>query len=171
MDFSTAVISDIDEICALINRAYRGDSSRIGWTTEADLLGGLRIDETGIRKILDDPDSLFFTALNDDQKPVATLHALYENGQTHFGLFAVDPQLQNRGIGGELLRYSERETFRIWGSSTCQMEVITLRQELIAFYERHGYSRTGESVKFPLSDLWNPKVSGLEMAVLIKRLG
>ena len=32
--------SELEAVAALVNSAYRGDSSRVGWTTEADYLSG-----------------------------------------------------------------------------------------------------------------------------------
>ena len=169
MKFQHATIDDISALTSLINRSYRGESSRGGWTTEADLLSGKRIDETGLTQLLNDPDSLILIA-RSDETILATIHAHRENDTVHFGLFAVEPTSQGRGIGKALLSYAESEAQNQWGVNTAVMEVITQRSELIEYYERRGFVRTGEMIPFPESGLWKREVDFLEMAVLRKRL-
>lgn len=169
MTFHHATTDDIPAITSLINRSYRGDSSRAGWTTEADLLSGARIDETELLQLLNDPNSLILIA-QSDETILATLHAYREDTSVHFGLFAVEPTMQGGGIGKGLLAYAESEAHSLWGVNTAIMEVITHRSELIAYYERRGYVRTGEMIPFPKSKLWNPIASGLELEILKKQL-
>jgi GNAT superfamily N-acetyltransferase len=169
MTFRHATHNDIPTLTSLLNRSYRGDSSRAGWTTEADLLSGQRIDEAGVEQLLGDPDSLILIAQSED-RVFATIHAHQENESVHFGLFAVEPSLQGGGIGKKLLAYAESEAIRKWGVSTAIMEVITHRSELIAYYERRGYMRTGEMIAFPHSPLWQSKADNLALAVLKKSL-
>ncbi len=169
MTFHHATTDDIPAITSLINRSYRGDSSRAGWTTEADLLSGARIDETELLQLLNDPNSLILIA-QSDETILATLHAHREDKSVHFGLFAVEPTMQGSGIGKGLLAYAESEAHSLWGVNTAIMEVITQRSELIAYYERRGYVRTGEMIPFPKSELWSPIASGLELEILKKRL-
>ncbi|MDD5052990.1 MAG: GNAT family N-acetyltransferase [Sulfuricurvum sp.] len=123
MTFHHATTDNIPAITSLINRSYRGDSSRAGWTTEADLLSGARIDDAGLLQLLNDPDSLILIA-RSDETILATLHAHRENSSVHFGLFAVEPTLQGSGIGKALLSYAESEahsggesTQPLWKSS------------------------------------------------------
>ncbi|HEX5330315.1 GNAT family N-acetyltransferase [Sulfuricurvum sp.] len=169
MIFRHATHNDIPTITVLINRSYRGDSSRAGWTTEADLLSGKRIDEEGLTQLLNDPESLILIAQSED-RVFATIHAHHENESVHFGLFAVEPSLQGGGIGKELLAYAESEAIRKWEVSTAIMEVITQRSELIEYYERRGYVRTGEMIAFPESDLWKRLTPYLSLEILSKNL-
>lgn len=169
MIYRYATVDDTPILTSLLNRSYRGDSSRAGWTTEADLLSGQRIDKTGLLQLLNDPDSLILIA-RSEESILATIHAHREAGSVHFGLFAVEPTLQGSGIGKTLLTYAESEAVKRWGVHTSIMEVITHRSELIAYYERRGYVRTGEVIAFPESDLWDKKVGSLELAVLTKSL-
>lgn len=164
-----ATLNDIPTITSLLNRSYRGDSSRMGWTTEADLLSGKRIDESGLLLILNDPDSLILIAQSEDTI-TATIHVHREGDSVHFGLFAVEPTQQGSGLGKALLSYAESEAVQKWGVCTAIMEVITHREELIAYYERRGYVRTGEMIAFPASELWDQKVDLLQLAVLSKSL-
>jgi len=169
MIYKNAELEDIPAITSLLNRSYRGESSRAGWTTEADLLGGRRIDEAGLLQLLNDSNSLILIA-QSDETILATIHAHREADTVHFGLFAVEPTLQTKGIGKALLAYAESETHTRWGIQSAVMEVISHRRELIAYYERRGYRRTGETIPFPESDLWDIKVDSLRLAVLTKEI-
>lgn len=164
-----ATHNDIPTLTSLLNRSYRGDSSRAGWTTEADLLSGQRIDEVGLIQLVNDPDSLILIT-QSEESILATIHAHHENESIHFGLFAVEPSLQGGGIGKELLMYAESEAIRKWGVTTAIMEVITHRSELIEYYERRGYMRNGEMIAFPESDLWVRQVDFLELIRMQKQL-
>lgn len=167
MIIRTASPEDIPSLVPLINRAYRGESSRLGWTTEADLLDGLRIDDTSLENILKLPGSLLYAAYKDGI-PVATLHAHKNNNVVHFGLFAVEPSIQRKGIGSAILKYAEDESYREWRCQRMCMEVITLREELIAFYNKKGYRCSGLYIPFPSSSLWSEKIENLEMEILEK---
>ncbi|MDD2266852.1 GNAT family N-acetyltransferase [Sulfuricurvum sp.] len=169
MKFTHAEPNDIPALTSLLNRSYRGDSSRAGWTTEADLLSGKRIDEAGLTQLLNDPDSLILIA-RSNETILATIHAHREADTVHFGLFAVEPTMQAHGIGKALLAYAESEAHKRWGINTAIMEVITHRSELIEYYERRGYVRTGEMIPFPESNLWDRQIDALELAVLSKKL-
>lgn len=169
MKFTHAIDNDIPTLTSLLNRSYRGESSRTGWTTEADLLSGKRIDETGLHQLLNDPDSLILIA-QSEKSILATIHAHHENESVHFGLFAVEPLLQSGGIGKELLAYAESEAIRKWGVTSASMEVITRRSELIEYYGRRGYQQIGKIIPFPESDLWEREVEGLALSVMQKNL-
>lgn len=169
MKFAHADINDISTLTSLLNRSYRGESSRAGWTTEVDLLSGKRIDETRLLQLHKDPDSLILIA-QSDETILATIHAHRQANTIHFGLFAVEPTLQGSGIGKALLAYAESEAYNQWGINTAIMEVISHREELIEYYERRGYVSTGKMIPFPKSNLWEKKVDSLKLAVLTKRL-
>lgn len=169
MIFRHATIDDITALTSLLNRSYRGESSRAGWTTEADLLSGKRIDEAGLLQLFNDPESLILIA-QTSEIITATIHAHRKLDTIHFGLFAVEPTLQGNGIGKALLAYVESEAALKWKVSTAIMEVISHRKELIEYYERRGYKLTGEIIAFPQSDLWEKKVDSLELAILRKKL-
>lgn len=169
MIFRHATINDISVLTSLLNRSYRGESSRAGWTSEADLLSGKRIDEAGLIQLFNNPDSLILIA-QTNEGITATIHAHRELDTVHFGLFAVEPTLQGNGIGKALLAYAESEVYNQWKITTAIMEVITQRTELIEYYGRRGYERTGEVISFPKSDLWDSQVDSLKLAILSKKL-
>jgi ribosomal protein S18 acetylase RimI-like enzyme len=150
MIFKTATPSDTDPITSLVNSAYRGESSKLGWTTEADLLGGQRTDPDKILEILHDKNSLIEMAV-EGIEIVGLVHLKKERGFLYFGMLTVKPTLQNMGIGKKLLSRIE-EIALGWGYTKIRMTVIHLRIELIQYYERRGYHRTGETEPFPAHD-------------------
>ncbi|HET6795504.1 MAG TPA: hypothetical protein VFH45_13725, partial [Acidimicrobiales bacterium] len=48
---------DVDAVVALVESAYRGEASRQGWTTEADLLAGRRTGADEVSVALGGPRS------------------------------------------------------------------------------------------------------------------
>jgi len=162
---------DIPAIVALVTAAYRGDSSRAGWTTEADLLDGARIDPELLRGDILRPRSRVLL-LEADDRLLACAHVADEDGIGYFGMFAVAPTAQGGGIGNRVLAEAERIAREDWGLAHMRMTVIDLRAELIAWYERRGYCRTGIFKPFPYGDVrfGIPKRDDLRFEVLEKTL-
>jgi ribosomal protein S18 acetylase RimI-like enzyme len=143
--------ADVDAVVALVESAYRGEASRAGWTTEADLLDGRRTGPDEVAVVLADPDSRLLLAEREGTL-LASAHIRRENRLAHFGMFAVRPGLQGGGIGRRVLEEAERIARDEWKCTTIDMTVITQRDALIAWYERRGYRRTGEYSPFPYGD-------------------
>lgn len=171
LDFRKAVHADIDAIVLLVEGSYRGDASRAGWTTEADLLDGIRIDATGVRADIEREGSLVLLGERDGQM-LACANICIENGAGYFGMFSVIPGLQGGGIGKQMLAEAERIARDDWQLPVMRMTVIDVRDELIAFYERRGYQRTGIHKPFPYGDarFGIPKRDDLRFEVLEKDL-
>ena len=171
LEFRAATPADVDAIVDLVESAYRGHVSRAGWTTEADLLDGARIDAEGIQGDLDRPRSTILLAERDGQL-VACAHVADVDGKGYFGMFSVDPARQGGGIGKRLMAEAERLAREDWGCVRMEMTVIDIRDELIAFYERRGYRRTGIKKPFPYGDerFGQPKRDDLRFEVLEKTL-
>ena len=148
--FRTATHDDIDALLELVESAYRGDSSRLGWTTEADLLDGQRTDHDGLRATIDKDGSLIVLAERDGEL-LGCANLERQGDAAYFGMFAVRPGLQGKGIGDAILRECERIA-RDWRLRCVRMTVIWTRTELIAFYRRRGYVATGERAPFPYGD-------------------
>lgn len=149
--FRTATVADIDALVALVTSAYRGDASRVGWTTEADILDGNRIDPDVLREdILRDRSLVLLVEQNGAL--VACAHIADDHGAGYFGMFSVAPGLQGGGIGKQLMVEAERIVAQEWQLPLMRMTVIDVRAELIAFYERRGYRRTGVFKPFPYGD-------------------
>lgn len=166
-----AALADVPQLNVLVNGAYRGDSSRLGWTTEADLLDGIRIDEERLTAMITMPDSVILKYTDEHHRLIGCLHLERHGDKLYLGILAVSPLLQNRGIGGQLLLASEEEARRA-GCSGIYMTVIDGRTELIDWYLRHGYYLTGERKPFPSHDprFGLPK-KHLEFIVMEKRVG
>ncbi len=148
---SMATDSDIPELVILINSAYRGESSKKGWTTEADLLDGQRTDQESLRMLLNKPGSVLFKYVNEENSISACVNLQQQAQKLYLGMLTVSPTLQGSGIGKKLLAASEQYA---WENKfeAIRMTVISIRQELIAWYERHGYKCTGETQPFPTND-------------------
>jgi ribosomal protein S18 acetylase RimI-like enzyme len=75
-----------------------------------------------------------------------------EGGAGYFGMFSVRPDLQGGGIGKAVLAEAERIVRDEWRLPALRMTVIDVREELIAWYQRRGYRRTGIRKPFPATD-------------------
>ena len=172
ISFRTAVLGDAPALVALVNSGYRGDSSKQGWTTEADILGGQRIDDDKIRETIANKDSRLELAFAPDGALLGCVHLKKEaDGSCYLGLLTVDPKRQSAGIGKALMEHSEAIA-RSWTCRQMRMTTISVRTELIAYYERRGYAKTGKTEPFPENDprFGLPKVRGLMFAELVKPL-
>lgn len=188
LHFRAATPADRDAIIALVTAAYRGESSREGWTTEADLLDGPRIAPEVLDADLARSRSIVLLAERDEaptavaspepgvsvaiRRMVACAHVCEEDGAGYFGMFAVDPRRQGAGLGDAVLRECERIACEEWRLPAMRMTVIDCRHELLAWYERRGYRRTGVTKPFPYGDLrfGHPKRDDLRFEVLEKAL-
>jgi ribosomal protein S18 acetylase RimI-like enzyme len=151
LTFRDATDADVDALVALIESAYRGDSSRAGWTTEADLLGGQRTDPQGVLEVIKAPESRLLT-VERDGRIVACCQLEHHGDHAYFGMFAVSPAQQGTGLGKIVMAEAERLAQETWGVTEMQMTVIDVREDLIAWYERRGYRRTGKTKPFPYGD-------------------
>ncbi|WP_024285765.1 N-acetyltransferase [Cellulomonas sp. KRMCY2] len=172
-----ATVDDAAAVAALVHSAYRAEESRSGWTTEADLLGGQRVDAAMVRDLLgrsgsvvllarhaetpglqgravDGPDGA--VADEPDGAPSAPIlaccHLERRESGAYLGMLAVRPGLQGRGIGRTVLDAAQSWADVTWGGSELEITVLAQRPELIAWYERRGFVLTGERYDFPYGD-------------------
>ncbi|OEU96589.1 GCN5 family acetyltransferase [Streptomyces oceani] len=166
--------ADVPALVALIESAYRGDASRAGWTTEADLLAGQRTDARAVTAVIQDPGSRMLVAEHaaESSDPVACCQLERRGAHAYFGMFAVRPGRQGRGLGRSVLGTAERTAVRDWAVREMHMTVIVQREDLIAWYERQGYVRTGSLSPFPYGDerFGLPRRPDLAFELLVKRL-
>ncbi|OON71783.1 GNAT family N-acetyltransferase [Streptomyces tsukubensis] len=171
LTFRDATDSDVGALVALVESAYRGESSRAGWTTEADLLEGRRTDPEGVRELISAPNGRL-VAVERDGAVIACCQLQQRGEYAYFGMFAVRPDLQGAGLGKAIIAEAERSARQEWGASEMQMTVIDAREDLIAWYERRGYRRTGRMSPFPYEDerFGVPRRPGLRFELLVKPL-
>ncbi|KAA2285226.1 GNAT family N-acetyltransferase [Arenimonas fontis] len=171
LNFRAATAADVDAIVALVESAYRGEASRAGWTTEADLLDGRRTGADDVSAQIGRPQSRILLAERQGRL-VACAHVAVEDGAGYFGMFAVAPCLQGGGIGRQVLAEAERIVREDYGQALMRMTVIDLREDLIAWYQRRGYRRTGVHKPFPYGDerFGLPRRGDLRFEVLEKAL-
>lgn len=159
--------ADVPALHRLVEGAYRGDSARGGWTHEADLLGGQRTDEAALAAML--ADSAERMLLAEEAGAAVGCVAVRDlgGGAAYLGMLTVEPGRQTGGLGTRLLRAAEADALAR-GLGRMEMTVIGRRAELIAWYERRGYRRTGERRPFPLDDprFGLPRTRDLDFAVL-----
>lgn len=161
-----ATAADLPRLHPVIERAYRGESAKAGWTHEADLIvEGERTDLDTLTGIVADPDSRLLIAL-EGEAPIGCVHVANRGGGlAYLGLLCIDPTLQAGGLGRQLIAAAEATARDTFGADRMEMTVIDRRVELIAWYERRGYANTGEQRDFPIA--LDPP---LFMTVLIKPL-
>jgi ribosomal protein S18 acetylase RimI-like enzyme len=164
-----ATSADAESINQLVNSAYRGDSSKQGWTTEADLLDGTRIDEAAVKELIEKADTVILKYLEADQI-LGCVELRQEKGKLYLGMLSVAPNTQGKGIGKKLLHAGE-DYARSIGINNMVMTVISVRKELIDWYVRHGYQLTAERKPFVVPDTrWGIPKQKLEFVVLEKKL-
>lgn len=166
-----ASLQDIPSLVELINSAYRGETAKLGWTTEAHLIEGLRTDEQHLTETFSLPGTTFLKYLDESGAIVACMRLQKQpEAKLYLGMLTVSPTLQAKGIGKKLLQaadeYAQKEHCR-----AIYMTVFSARPELIAWYERHGYQKTGEIVPFQPNQRFEVMMTEtLEFLVLEKEI-
>ena len=164
-----ATAEDVSALNQLINSAYRGESSKKGWTTEADLLEGKRTTEAELIEIIQDKKNTILKYSENNQILGCVLLKKKED-ELYLGMLTVSPELQNSGIGKKLMQQAEIYAITL-GLSKIVMTVITVREELISWYKRNGYVDSGAREPFPVSDVFSQTSNKpLEFMVLEKRI-
>ncbi len=162
--------ADYRDACAiadLVNLTYRGP---VGWTRETGIIGGIRTCQDEIEKLMLNPDAHFLVSYWQ-QRLAACIYVARENEHAYIGFFAVDPDLQKKGLGKQVLSQAEKFASSTMGVCKFIMFVVSQRQELIAFYRRRGYLPTGRIEPYPVHlEIGIPKVSGLTIEYLEKSI-
>jgi ribosomal protein S18 acetylase RimI-like enzyme len=147
---SKATLQDVPELNILVNSAYRGESSKKGWTTEEHLLGGIRTDEGDLSELLQ-KKNVTILKYTESGKIIGSVYLEKQAYKLYLGMLTVSPELQGGGIGKKLMQAAE--DFAIENNiHKVSMTVISVRKELIEYYERRGYKKTGETKPFPMND-------------------
>ncbi len=173
--FRFATDTELDALVALVESAYRGERAAATWTSEAELIGGQRVDHDMVEAAVAGPTTSVLVLGGDGGSIVACceLSRPGANGRAGLGMFAVDPAHQSGGLGGRVLTEAERVAGEDWGAVRLELLVIDVRHELIDWYRTRGYHPTGERRPFPYGDerYGIPRRDDLRFAVLSKDLG
>jgi GNAT superfamily N-acetyltransferase len=148
-----ATDDDVGAVVALVQAAYRGDAASARWTTEAELVRGQRVDAAMLHEALADHHTVVLV----HEGEAGALDACCElrsigGGVVELGMFAVDPAAQGAQLGRAVLEAAERHAARALDARRIVLSVIDVRHELIEWYERRGYRRTGVHRRFPYGD-------------------
>lgn len=164
-----ATPNDLRFLDALVNSAYRGNSSRKGWTTEADLLDGIRTDIDSLQKLIADPAAVLLNHIDQTGRIQGCVYLKKKENRLYLGMLTVSPSLQAKGIGKQLLAAAELYAAK-QGCTSIVMTVISVRNELIAWYRRHGYEPTGKTEPFPTDPKFGVPKQPLHFIELEKQL-
>ncbi|WP_292066750.1 GNAT family N-acetyltransferase [Brevundimonas sp. UBA7664] len=152
IDIRAATTADIPALHRLVESAYRGEASRAGWTTEADLLDGQRTDPEELADILADPKQALLTAWLGDGLVGCVLIADRGDSTGYLGMLSVSPTLQGSGLGRRLVAAAHRGLAERFGARQVRISVFPYREALVGWYQRLGYAPTGETLPFPYDD-------------------
>lgn len=168
-EFRIANESDALAIAGIVNAAYRPSPGTSGWTHESELVNGDRISPAQVTEAIKKPNSVILVGLKDSAI-VACVHIEKESNSGHIGMLAVSPVLQTAGLGKQMLSLAESYALEVFGVEKFILVVVSSRSELIAFYLRRGYERTGSVMDYPiLAGVGIPKNPALKIEVLQKR--
>ena len=170
MPIITATIEDIPQLVALINSAYRGEESKKGWTTEADIIrGALRIEEPALTELINVQGARFLKFVNEQNRIDGCVY-LHKSGEDmYLGMLSVSPSLQANGIGKQLMSEAEIHA-RKMDCDRIFMRVISLRHELIRWYEKQGYYQTEQREPFPTDTRFGTPLQPVEFMIMEKRI-
>ncbi len=168
MIFRIATTADLSALDNLVNSAYRGEGSKQGWTTEADILGGVRTSEASLREMIKKPDAVILLAEEEGQLK-GCVYLEKQGDALYLGMLTVKPDLQGKGLGAALMTASEQRAKEL-GCKKVKMTVITVRDELVAYYKRKGFADTGHREAFPTDPAFGIPKQPLEFMVMEKQL-
>lgn len=167
---TTAIKNDIPALVVLLNSAYRGEGSKKGWTTEADMVSGeLRTDEANLNKLMKSPGAVFLKYVNEENEIEGCVFLDKRENKLYLGMLSVSPELQAKGIGKELMKAAETYAKEV-NCTAIFMRVISIRHELISWYERKGYYKTGAIEPFPKNDPFGTPTQTFHFDIMEKQL-
>ncbi len=166
--------ADAAEIAALVNRAYRPAAESGGWTHEAAWVAGARTSATMVERLFRPGSAVLVLCRGGAIVACVNVEAIPApaGAAAYIGMLATEPAAQAAGLGKRMLACAEQYAVAEFGARAFRMTVLTSRPELIAFYERRGYVRSGVVEDFPVAAGYGlPRVDGLRLETLVKALG
>lgn len=167
--FAFATPVDVPALAVLIERAYRGPEAAKGWTNESEILTGPRSSPAEIEGLIRDADTKFLVAFDGDRLVACALLKKHGTG-AYFGMFAIDPDTQGSGLGKLMMSRCDDAVRELWNANYLRLTVISLREKLIAWYERRGFIQTGEQEPFPFDTAPGALRTDFHLTVLQKAL-
>lgn len=169
MLITSALPTDIPILVQLVNSAYRGENGQKGWTHESHLVEGSRTNASSVAELMKEPHSVILKYVDDDGVIGGCIYLQQQDDKLYFGMLSVLPSLQGAGVGKKLMA-AATDHARQYGCSAIRITVISVRHELIAWYERHGFRRTGESEPFHGGTKFGIQKEPFDLILLEKRL-
>jgi ribosomal protein S18 acetylase RimI-like enzyme len=164
-----ATLADVPQLAALVNKAYRGESATRGWTSEAHLLDGTRIDEETLAEYIVAEHSVILKYIGSTAQIAGCVYLELTENALYLGMLTVDPDMQNSGLGKQLLKQAEVYAASKY-KNKIKISVLESRTELIAWYERYGYKKTGDILPFPTETKFGLPKQPLQLMVMEKLL-
>ncbi|KAA9040643.1 GNAT family N-acetyltransferase [Ginsengibacter hankyongi] len=164
-----ATLKDISQLVTLVNSAYRGNDSKKGWTTEADLLDGIRTDANSLEQMVNKKEAVILQSFNENNVLQGCVYLEKIKDKMYLGMLTVSPLEQAKGLGKQLLIEAEKYAAD-QKCSIMEMTVISVRTELIAWYQKHGYRNTGKTKPFPNDAKFGMPRQPLEFIVMQKEI-
>ena len=166
-----ATIEQIPELVQLINTAYHPEQKCKAWTNEKRFVAGSRTDTQSLTALLHKEKSVVLVGLQE-ASIVACVHLEAHAHTVHLGLLAVQPDKQAAGLGSQMLRHAQDYAQSHFQARYIELLAISLREELIAFYQRRGYQLTDKRIAYALlcGETCDAKIDGLTFAVMQKAL-
>ena len=170
MSITIATKEDIPSLVSLMDNAYRGEPSTRGWASEGNLfIGNKRTDKETVAQLMEKPGAVFLKYINEQEAMEGCVFLQKKSNKLYLGMLSVSPALQAKGVGKQLLNAAEKHAHN-QNCSSIYMTVITVRENLIAWYERHGYVKTGEVLPFPVDEKFGIPTQPLELLILEKNI-
>ncbi|HEY4325192.1 MAG TPA: GNAT family N-acetyltransferase [Mucilaginibacter sp.] len=169
MPITKATLADVPELNILVNSAYRGETSQLGWTSEAHLLDGIRIDETTLTGYFNDGKVIILKNTNDGGQITGCVYLEVRTPKLYVGMFSVSPLLQGKGVGKDLLLAAETCAKQL-NCDTLIITVISTRSELIDWYQRRGFKATGEIEPFHEGTKFGIPKQHIELIIMEKKV-
>jgi ribosomal protein S18 acetylase RimI-like enzyme len=169
-NITVATTEDIEAIVKLLNSAYRGETSKQGWTTEANIIAGdKRTDEQDLLRVMKLPHSVLLKYTNNESNIIGCVNLQQHDTKIYLGMLSVSPTLQSSGIGKQLLKAAQEYALQL-SCTHIYMSVIAVRKELIDWYKRNGYEDTGERKPFFEDGLTGKHLQPLSFMIMEKIL-
>jgi len=166
--FRCAKPEDAEAISKLVNQAFRPRAGIAGWTHEAHLIAGDRIDPAQVQRAMASDVAVLWLGIADDEV-VACVQVEHAGASARIGMLAVAPGRQGGGLGKAMLAHAEAHAVKRWKVEKFVVNVLPARAELLAFYLRRGYRRSGVVFDYPTTaDVGVPLDPELKIEILEK---